>query len=174
MRRNVAYVPPVLPQHMQPGNSGLPPPPPAYIRPTTSDDLPAYRPPAPSTNNTGPHPAWATTTPATIPYSAAAATQISRTASTSSPPTSPPLGRRNGYTIFRRPVPPLHTSADLSPEPGSGQGEPLQQVRRGEQSFGARGLDEGHPATEGESGGQRESISKGERGQPPGYDQVAK
>lgn len=140
---------PTLPTHM----SQLPPLPPAYIRPTSTRDLPTYR-PAQATPSTGPHAAWAAPAPPYKPRDPPSAGPTDTPIVTS----SPPAPRRS---IFRRPVPPLHTADDLAPPPDpipGAQAQVLPQVtpyehRRGENPFGTRGVDERHPgAAESEAG----------------------
>lgn len=155
--------------------SQLPPPPAAYIRPVSARNLPPYRPPQTSSPASGSHAAWATPAP---PYQPASPLTTPKETPVV---TSPSVNRRS---IFRRPVPPLHTSDDLAPAPSPIPGvEPqvLPQVtpyerRRGENPFGARGLDERHPgAAESEMGdaGIERAVGGPSGDAPPGYAEAA-
>ncbi|KAI9636542.1 uncharacterized protein MKK02DRAFT_45246 [Dioszegia hungarica] len=184
---------PSLPTHM----SQLPPPPPAYIRPSASADLPPYRPRQDRIEQSGPHAAWAIPSFApvqprlqrsTSPPSSSALPSAATGAASSS--ISPPAPRRS---IFRRPVPPLYTSEDLATSSTTGEAGAVPQVtpyehRRGQNPFGERGVDGRHPGVEGsvrgaEGGTVQRSVSTAKavrvadevpEDAPPGYAEASR
>lgn len=158
-----------LPTH----TSQLPPPPPAYIRPTTSADLSTYRPPQNRSGASGSHAAWALPAP---PYQSPKP-EPPTTKSENTPPVAP--SRPTRHSIFRRPVPPLleddpaisssrHTEEDAIPQ------VTRYETRRGENPFGSRGIDGRHPGVAASEAGDvaGEQIPEEKGDAPPGYGEV--
>lgn len=164
--RRKAYDPPTLPTYMTQPNLTVPPS--AHVRPcrpSTSEQLPAYRPPQPGID------VFSRDTGDGRGYSAAVATQIIRTSSTTAPPfpgsaSSAPSDTSTGillHTIPRRPVPSVRDITDSSPSYNAAITPFASSTEQGPPSR-TSGLDEV---------GRSKSTREDGENQPPMYERVS-